>query len=102
MQVVRRGVWGYGGTWLQSEVWREAAKRLPIRDASDVDETHFQDCGNGPKDGWMLQDKKNMFLPIKEGIAEVLHKLQKLYQDTEYTKGWTGSFECHLGRAVGR
>ena len=33
-------------------------KKLPVRDASDADETHLQDWGNGPKDGWMLQDEK--------------------------------------------
>ena len=43
-----------------------------------------------------------MFLPIKEGIAEVLHELKKLRKDTEYTEGWAESFEHPLGRAFGR
>ena len=43
-----------------------------------------------------------MFLPIREGIAEVLHELQELRQDTEYMEGWTRSFEYQLGRAVER
>ena len=45
---------------------------------------------------------KKMFLPITENIAEMLHELQQPRQDTEYTVGWARSFECHLGRAVGR
>ena len=45
--------------------------------------------------------KKNMFLPIREGIAEVLHELQQLRQDTEYTEGWAGSFEYKLMRFRG-
>ena len=31
--------------------------------------------------------KKNMFLPIREGITEMLHELQQLRQDTEYMEG---------------
>ena len=37
--------------------------------------------------------KKNVFLPIREGIAEVLHKLQQLRKDTKYTEGWAELFE---------
>ena len=29
-----------------------------------------------------------MFLPIREGIAEVLHELKQLRKDTEHTEGW--------------
>ena len=43
-----------------------------------------------------------MFLPIREGIAEVLHKLKQLCEDTEHTEGWAKSFGNELGRALGR
>ena len=43
-----------------------------------------------------------MFLPIREGIAEVLHELKKLRKDTEYAEGWAESFEHQLRRAFGR
>ena len=36
--------------------------------------------------------KKNMFLPIREGIAEVWHELEQLRKDTEHTEGWAESF----------
>ena len=72
-------------------VWRETAKTLLVRDTSDCDETHFNDWGNGSKDGWIFQDKKNMFLTIREGIAEVLHELKQLRKDTEYTEDWAKS-----------
>ena len=35
---------------------------------------------------------KNMFLPIREGVVEVLHELKQLHQDSEHTKGWAESF----------
>ena len=41
--IVWREIGSNGGAWLQPEVWREAVKRLPVRDGSDADETHFQD-----------------------------------------------------------
>ena len=40
-----------------------------------------------------------MFLPIREGIAEVLQEFQQLRQDTEYTEGWARSFEYQLPRS---
>ena len=43
-----------------------------------------------------------MFLPIREGIAEVLHELKQLWQDTEHTEGWAESFGIQLERALGR
>ena len=46
--------------------------------------------------------KKNMFLTIREGIAEVLHELKQLRKDTEHTKGWAESFGNQLGKALGR
>ena len=46
--------------------------------------------------------KKNMFLTIREGIAEMLHKLKQLREDTEHTDGWPGSIGNQLGRALGR
>ena len=46
--------------------------------------------------------KRNTFLPIREGIAEVLHKLKQLRKDTEHTEGWAESFGNQLGKALGR
>ena len=46
--------------------------------------------------------KKNMFLPIREGITEVFHELQQLRQDAEYTGGLAGTFEYQLEKAVDR
>ena len=43
-----------------------------------------------------------MFLPNREGIAEVLHELKQLRKDTEDTEGWAESFGNQLGKAVGR
>ena len=43
-----------------------------------------------------------MFLPIREGIAEVFHELKQLREDAEHTEGWAESFENQLGRALGR
>ena len=34
-----------------------------------------------------------MFLPIREGIAEVLHELKQLRKDTEHTEGWPNDLE---------
>ena len=45
--------------------------------------------------------KKNMFLPIREGIAEVFHELKQLREDTERSEGWAKSFGNQLGRALG-
>ena len=46
--------------------------------------------------------KNNMFLTIREGIAEVLHELKQLRKDTEFTEGWAELFEHQLGRALRR
>ena len=43
-----------------------------------------------------------MFLLIREGIAEVLHELKQLHNDTEHREGWAESFEYQLGRALGK
>ena len=43
-----------------------------------------------------------MFLPIREGIAEVLHELKQLRNDTERTECRAESFGNQLGRALGR
>ena len=53
----------------------------------------FQEWGNGLRDGCILQDKKNMFLTIKESIADVLRKLMQLCVDSKSMEGWAGSFE---------
>ena len=45
--------------------------------------------------------KNKMLLPIREGIAEVLHKLKILRKDTEYKESWAISFGNQLGRALG-
>ena len=37
-----------------------------------------------------------MFLLMKEGIADVLHKLVQLRVGIEFTEGWAGSFEFYL------
>ena len=42
-----------------------------------------------------------MFLPIREGIAEVLHELKQLRKDTEHTEDWAESFGNQLGKALG-
>ena len=46
--------------------------------------------------------KNNMFLPVREGIAEVLHELKQLRKDTEHTEGWAESFGSQLEKALGR
>ena len=46
--------------------------------------------------------KKNMFLSIIKGIAEMLHELKQLRKDTEHTVGWAKSVENQLGKALGR
>ena len=43
-----------------------------------------------------------MFLPIREGITEVLHLLKQLREDTKHTEDWAESFENQLGRAHSR
>ena len=43
-----------------------------------------------------------MFLPIREGIAEVLRELEQLRKDTEHTEGWAESFGNQLGKALVR
>ena len=43
-----------------------------------------------------------MFLKIREGIAEVLHELKQLREDTENTEGWAESFGNQLERVLGR
>ena len=40
-----------------------------------------------------------MFLPIREGIAEVLHESKQLHQDTENMESWAESFGNQIGRA---
>ena len=44
--------------------------------------------------------KKNMFLPIREGIAEVQHELKQLGKDTQHTEGWAESLGNQLGKAL--
>ena len=41
--------------------------------------------------------KKNMLLPIREGIAQVLHELKQLHEDTEHTREWAELFGNQLG-----
>ena len=43
-----------------------------------------------------------MFLPIREGIIEVLNELQQLRKDTEYTEGWPHLNTSWEGQLVGR
>ena len=50
-------------------------------------------------DGFFRIKKKS--LPIRESIAEVLHKLQQFHEDTDHVEGWTESFGNQLGRALG-
>ena len=45
---------------------------------------------------------KKKMQPMRECVAEVLHELQQLRQDTEYMEGSAGSFEYQLGESVGR
>ena len=33
-----------------------------------------------------------MFLPIREGIAEVLHESKQILKGNEHTEGWAESF----------
>ena len=38
-----------------------------------------------------------MLLPIREGIAQVLHELKQLHEDTEHTREWAELFGNQLG-----
>ena len=40
----------------------------------------------------MNSAEKNMFVPIREDIAEVLYELKRLRIDTKHTEGWAESF----------
>ena len=75
------------------------ANRGNNMEKSDLNKSMCEKLFGGKLEVTVVPD---MFLPIREGIAEVLHELKQLRKNTEHTEGWAESFGNQLGKALGR